>query len=363
MAAGPVARTHRGRLDFLDALRGVAAVVVVIQHVSEQVHWRPALWFSVHVAQLGQLGVMVFFLVSGFIIPVSLERHGNLKGFWVARVFRLYPLYWVSLVAAFVLWRNGQYFVDPGISAHPLTAFLANATMASRLFHQPYAIGLYWTLLFELIFYIGCSVLFVIGWLRYSDRIALVLMAGILVKTYGPVLVGGAASPSALPFIAMVTGTLLYRFFYATMSPRRAALVVTAAAVTGVLAYAPLIGKSHRVQFYGGDAFGPMVGAFLGAIGIVVVAMMLRHHSVPRWLCHLGLVSYSMYLVHPLLLQWLDLPHSPGLAVAVFVAVTVGVATVTYYLIEAPMIEAGRTIVRRLDRGRAMPEGMVTTAP
>jgi peptidoglycan/LPS O-acetylase OafA/YrhL len=39
----------------------------------------------------GQYGVFVSFLVSGYIVPASLERRGSVRGFWVSRAFRLYP--------------------------------------------------------------------------------------------------------------------------------------------------------------------------------------------------------------------------------------------------------------------------------
>ena len=42
-------------------------------------------------------------MVSGYIVPASLERKGSVRGFWVSRVFRLYPLYIVALVAAVLL--------------------------------------------------------------------------------------------------------------------------------------------------------------------------------------------------------------------------------------------------------------------
>ncbi|MBX6766364.1 MAG: acyltransferase, partial [Actinomadura rubrobrunea] len=40
----------------------------------------------------GHYGVLVFFLVSGYIVPASLERHGSVRAFWISRFFRLYPL-------------------------------------------------------------------------------------------------------------------------------------------------------------------------------------------------------------------------------------------------------------------------------
>src|SRR5436305_3617009 len=90
------------RLAFLDALRGVAALAVVAAHI--QAHLAdpvgdiaPARYFSA-----GQFGVTLFFLVSGFVIPMTLER-GSPRSFWIKRVCRLYPLYWASLALALAL--------------------------------------------------------------------------------------------------------------------------------------------------------------------------------------------------------------------------------------------------------------------
>src|SRR5579875_535438 len=82
----------RRRLAWLDALRGVAALAVVYDHASYQ--------FLVPVRDVitawidpGEFGVFVFFLISGYIVPASLERRGSVRGFWVSRLFRLYPAY------------------------------------------------------------------------------------------------------------------------------------------------------------------------------------------------------------------------------------------------------------------------------
>ena len=96
----PLLKTrHAGtpsRLDFLDALRGIAALLVVVQHVGERyIGWIPgfaATWFS-----FGRFGVTIFFLVSGFVIPYAFEKENAVRSFWIKRFFRLYPLYWLSL--------------------------------------------------------------------------------------------------------------------------------------------------------------------------------------------------------------------------------------------------------------------------
>src|SRR5437868_796900 len=86
-------------MAFLDALRGIAVGLVVVQHIGQLTSPRFR-DLSTDWAQLGQMGVMVFFLCSGFIIPATLERNDSLATFWVSRFFRLYPLYWLSLLGA-----------------------------------------------------------------------------------------------------------------------------------------------------------------------------------------------------------------------------------------------------------------------
>src|SRR5690349_23920389 len=90
------------RLAWLDMLRGIAALCVVFDHLSYVVlqHARTLVyhWFNP-----GDYGVFVFFLISGYIVPASLERKGSVRSFWVSRVFRLYPLYLLAVGIAVAL--------------------------------------------------------------------------------------------------------------------------------------------------------------------------------------------------------------------------------------------------------------------
>jgi len=75
---------------------------VVFDHLTYSV-LQPVRHSVYHWFDPGQYGVFVFFLVSGYIVPASLERQGSVRGFWVSRVFRLYPLNLLLMVAVFVL--------------------------------------------------------------------------------------------------------------------------------------------------------------------------------------------------------------------------------------------------------------------
>src|SRR3712207_7557825 len=85
------ARTRNGRLEFLDTLRGIAALVVALQHLAE-VLWPRVLELSHIWWRPGEFGVIVFFVCSGFIIPASMERRGELKEFWSGPALPRFPL-------------------------------------------------------------------------------------------------------------------------------------------------------------------------------------------------------------------------------------------------------------------------------
>ncbi|HEY2673131.1 MAG TPA: acyltransferase family protein, partial [Rugosimonospora sp.] len=83
------------RIEFLEAVRGSAATLVVLQHLLADEFPAYQRWTYHHV-DLGRIGVVAFFLVSGYVIPLSLTGQ-TLRTFATRRFFRLYPSYWVAL--------------------------------------------------------------------------------------------------------------------------------------------------------------------------------------------------------------------------------------------------------------------------
>ena len=97
-----MSRSPANRFAALDALRGIAALLVVWQHTSEYFINQPGMppdgsgMLELFKAiDPGRIGVICFFLISGFIIPSSLRSNGNapLTEFSIKRFFRLYPAY------------------------------------------------------------------------------------------------------------------------------------------------------------------------------------------------------------------------------------------------------------------------------
>jgi peptidoglycan/LPS O-acetylase OafA/YrhL len=174
------------------------------------------------------------------------------------------------------------------------------------------------------------------------------------------VAVNGRKSPyEGLTILAlMFTGTMLYRAQQGQIGRRRAAIVAV-----GIFAAVIAAGAWHI------PAASPQSQAALlqrewimsvALAGLTFAAgLALQNLQVPPVLAWLGLVSYSLYLLHPLLLDVYDsIPFAPGDqqpvwlqvgATAVFLAVLLACCSVTYYLVEAPMQRLGRRVAAKLD--------------
>ena len=219
------------RLSFLDALRGVAALAVAVGHRAESTFVGFA-EFDQQFFRLGQFGVVAFFLCSGFIIPASLERNGSLRRFWKGRFFRLYPLYWMVLAAVLVLTILGLYELPPEYSTDAITNTLVNATMAQALVGAPLAIGLSWTLGYELGFYVVMSLLFALGLHRFTRSLAAIwafLALGLGLLNLG---LSGVALP-LLAVVSLVSAGAAWR--YAKSGPRLVAGTALAVVVAGLI--------------------------------------------------------------------------------------------------------------------------------
>jgi peptidoglycan/LPS O-acetylase OafA/YrhL len=338
-----------GRLDFLDGLRGAAVGLVLLQHIGELTV--PAVdRFTSTTLQLGQFGVMVFFLCSGFIIPASLERgrrepgrRAALRSFWISRVFRLYPLYWLSLGAAGLLVAVGRYVPEESLTPGD---WLANAAMLQLPAGVPHALGLYWTLAFEMLFYLAVSGLFLLGWHRRSVVLSLAASAACLgaAALAGPLL--GRPAPLGMFCLAtMFLGTVFHRWHAGEVRLRTLAGCVGTALVAGVAMLGSAAGELAATD---GPGFVPMLTAWLGAYAVFCAGVALRHRAVPGWLRRLGTISYSVYLVQALVLIAVPALPSPLLAAAVWTALVIGASELTYRFVEQPAVRLGR----RLSAGR-----------
>jgi peptidoglycan/LPS O-acetylase OafA/YrhL len=414
------------RLAWLDLLRGIAAMVVALHHATYYYtpRWRAGLvdWFDP-----GLYGVLVFFLVSGYIIPASLERHGQVRRFWISRLLRIHPLLTTACAITLLPYLLGVRGLRAGLADYrPATAVLAHLTMLQDVLAVPNVINVLWTLSYEMTFYLLVVALFVTGTHRLSAPIAVtlataaVLAGGLLpmatlsrtvgvgpivaltvlvlataitaavstrpmVRTAGGILGGVLAialvtvNSRVAPWEGLVilatmfTGTALYRAQHHQIHRRTAALSVTIVAACAIVA-----GIRHAevgMSPAQAETFGVYwTGSVLLAAVTFAAAWALRHRRIPRWLTGLGTISFSLYLLHPVLLMLSDQfggtpEHDDPLRLTAFTAALIVISTLTYRYVEVPFQRLGRrlghgtaTATQKID-DRAAPAQISTQAP
>lgn len=136
------------RYKELDALRGIAALLVVFFHFTMN-RTQAALGFN-----LGITGVDLFFIISGFVIYMSLNNVSSGSEFVINRFTRLFPTYWTCVTITFV----GQIFLKLAynvitIEQISFAQYLPNMTMLQYYLKIPDLDGPYWTMIIELLFY------------------------------------------------------------------------------------------------------------------------------------------------------------------------------------------------------------------
>ena len=314
------------RLQELDALRGIAAIIVVIFHYTTQYqelfgHVIP----PVLPLPPGRYGVQLFFVISGFVIFLTLTRASSIWDFAANRFSRLYPPYWACIGITFAIMAC---LPMPGLNVGIVDA-IANLTMLQYWLQRPFVDGVYWTLAVELIFYGFVSALHLIGLLRrvelwVSIWLALIFVTQIIVQS------GVNISPLIRTTLLLehghyfFAGVLFFRIRNEGFTWVRAALILVCVAAAWVVRDVP-----HMLSLVAASAvFAVFVS---GRLGWIAVGPLL----------FLGEISYPLYLLHQHVgytiihsMQKAGLVAEAWLFLPTFVAI--GLSTLVNRLVEKP---------------------------
>ncbi len=169
------------RLLEIDALRGLAALGVVLFHYFVAFKgfytYASTMFPPFRYFRYGKHGVAMFFIISGFFILMSLGRTRCISDFVVARVSRLYPVYWLAVILSFIIMKAANFFPFPGIPAGWKDA-LVNITMLQGFLGFTHIDGSYWTLSLELSFY---AIMLAVYRAKLLDKIDVVVIVWLFV--------------------------------------------------------------------------------------------------------------------------------------------------------------------------------------
>lgn len=297
----PVAIFHlsHNRVFGLDLLRFFAAASVYVYHQvlsgngfgHAAVGFPPTSSLVSEVGRYGNLGVHIFFVLSGFVIlATALKTDG--AGFFAGRFARIFPTYAACALISMLLTGPAE-----GRQSPSLALYLANLTFLPQAFGFQWIDGVFWTLRYELQFYGFVFLLLVTGQLRRLGWSLTWLWLGIAALDAGKVL----PDPLRQLFVAdyaplFIIGVGLYWCMEAPGSAR--ILLVIAATIVAV------VGELPRVAINEAAIQLPINRWILCAIIsglplLLLIAVRLPVAGLLAPLCYLaGGMSYPLYLLH-----------------------------------------------------------------
>lgn len=302
----------------------------------------------------GKYGVDIFFVISGFTIAKTFADARDYRSYLTRRIMRIVPLYWLIITIAMILWISGRFslpFWMQELGSQPdLYNFLMHLSMVSYLDYRVAnsVLGVEWSIPIEVFWYVCLPPLIYFGKTipRAIAMIVVLTILTVLLSFVSKKLWGTSQpikwSPIAyghLFFIGVISYYLRDRFQSVTSIFPTLWIV----AAVGMFVLAVVVDFGGRSELL----------ALSTAILIVCVtparAAWVTIPLTTRPMIFLGSISYSIYLIHALVLHVLRdaalLPTSGIGSFMVVYGITVVLSSVTYSLIEMPTNQAGRRMV------------------
>lgn len=312
---------------YVDGLRGIAATAVMLYHFADRVSEGGILHY-------GYLGVAVFFVLSGYVISMSIGAKpigaGFLGRFALRRCIRLDPPYWVSIVATIVLAAVGSYFGFAKELPSIERVFVHMFYMQDILAYEP-ILAVYWTLCLEIQFYLFLVVLLWIFRQRLTSPVFIVAFSALFAYSLAAQAIGG-------------------------MTPRGFMISYWFCFALGALTHWVKAGRIPKQYLYVAIAvtlclmFARHGGWFAVAS---LTALSIHACNGRQWLSNapvqfLGRISYSLYMYHAMVgwtamsVALLFVPALPAALVGIVASIVS--AWLSYRLIEVPSMALSRKV-------------------
>ena len=257
-------------------LRFIAATGVVVHHSEVLARWNIV---------VGSAGVDVFFVISGVVIGLSTPSEMSIRDFLVRRFIRIYPLYWLALIA----WL--AYSIGTG-AVQPVAEVVRSALLIPDLSREWFPVYVpAWTLVFEVFFYVVFAACMLSG--RFARPLCCVVLIALALTFSQP----------GNPQIYFGHATLLFEFVAGMViagavargwvpGPAFGALIVAVAVVWFAVNATP--SYELRVRYWG----IPAVLTVFGMLGFEKLRLLRSRAAIFG-----GNASYAIYLTHLTVIQ------------------------------------------------------------
>jgi len=360
------------RIWFLQLLRALAILLVVFSHTglnfwcannlySTGLHVNPLKDFipPFYISQLCQLenslhcdigiiGAAIFFIVSGFVIPISIKKYGSFF-FLIARYFRIFPTYaialaLIALISAIYCWVTHAQFP---YSAHE---FVWSFSLINMNLPHGFIDPVIWTLQIEVEFYLLAAVIATVSSL---EKFSAILVTAILLWIASDMVINphnflspliGLLIGSSSSLIFILIGTAFYNYYERIWSLKQ---FIIGATVLYLLFIAAV------------QSIGPKAVVEISySVGLLIFLLVFsfREAFVKNWYMNwIGEISYPLYLIHNIfggILITLLFAIMPNMYLSGIIAMCLilFVSTVVHYAIEQPGTNFGKSFIKLPNR-------------
>jgi peptidoglycan/LPS O-acetylase OafA/YrhL len=329
---------QRKHIPQLDGMRGLAVLLVLLAHSAVEFTHVPAFrWIDGY----GDLGVQLFFVLSGFLITGILldtkDTPNFFRNFFARRALRIYPLYYLLL--GFVMFSGVVH--QHGVRWWPYMFYLSNIVYGHTV--EPSPLAPTWSLAVEEQFYLVWPYVVSVFSRRALERLCIAMIVGAIALRLSGVLL---LHNTFLQLDALGAGALIACRADKIVSWRPYAFFVVCLLPLGLkLPPGFWNSVSHTVQALGGAA--------------LLIILLDSKILISRIFCtsplrYLGKISYGVYLLHSLVFAWF-LRSQVGIRaiesgsvlaatlclIAEF-SIVVAIASASFYFFESPVLRLKR---------------------
>lgn len=354
--------SESGRFDTLDGLRGLAALSVAIHHAFFffgyakygvwSINYIGGGYPQIAIDYLGKGSVSVFFMITSFLFwgkVLCKVEDMNWSVFYIKRIFRIVPLYFVSVIISVVYviltiqtpftlfpyirdafyWLTFDFFGTPDINGYPLSKSIVA--------------GVFWTLSYEWMFYFLLPIMSIFAVNRKSSSLFIIFMFAVMAFIYYfEIGINKWAQTHVLCFVIGAACAHLHKIYpEITNKLKSPVFSVFAVASIGVCVYIFDAPYSHIPTIFIGLTF-LIVSCGNSIFGLLKLRVMKM----------LGAISFSVYLLHGITYTVLFSPLIKSgvtfqAAIAITIPAIIALSTVSYLFIEKKFISKGQAITEK----------------
>ncbi|HDL6927296.1 TPA: acyltransferase [Yersinia enterocolitica] len=284
------------RIKHLDGMRGIAILLVLFFHTF--VRWPDLLPFveqtkDVFLFKYGHIGVRFFFIISGFVIFMSLDKTASMAAFFKKRWLRLFPAMFIASIFIFI---TAHFFHErPAGIPHLINLVPGLAFISPEVIDSIFSVriegleGAFWSLYVEVMFYIFVGVLY----FTFSRKVILKSIFITYIFAYSLYIVFHLTSDHPLMQFSVITGIDSYGWFYIgcfmyeKINKRNDYL-------DNIMMFIVVVTSLYHFDF----GLVIITGIIIGGFCFSFYSQTLQRILSNRMLLFFGLISYPLYLIH-----------------------------------------------------------------